>query len=247
MKKLSVIIPFYNEQATLKTIVERVLAVPLVETTKQLILVDDGSSDGSSEIARRLADQHPDAVHYIAMSANCGKGAAVRRGLREVEGDLVVIQDADLEYDPADLPLIVEAYRDRDVNVVFGSRRLVPSGNRGSSVFHWGGCLITRLTNLLYGSDLTDQATCYKSFRADVLNELHLCSTGFEFCAELTAKLLRRRHRIVEVPIHYTPRSRKDGKKIRLHDGLRIAWTLIRLRFSYPQCEAECRAPSSTP
>src|SRR6478735_605867 len=117
MQKLTVIIPFYNEQATLKAIVELVLAAPLVETAKELILVDDGSSDGSAEIAMRLADEHPDTVRYVAMSANCGKGAAVRRGLQEVDGNLIVIQDADLEYHPADLGRIVDAYRDRDTMV----------------------------------------------------------------------------------------------------------------------------------
>jgi glycosyltransferase involved in cell wall biosynthesis len=246
MQKLSVIIPIFNEQATLEAIVERVLAVPLVETAKQLILVDDGSTDGSAEIAMRLADLHPDAVRYVAMSANCGKGAAVRRGLQEVDGDLIVIQDADLEYDPADLHRIVEAYRDRDIKVVYGSRRLVPSSGRGSAVFRWGGRLITGLTNLLYGSQLNDQPTCYKSFRTEVSNDLSLSSTGFEFCAELTAKLLRLGYRIVEVPIRYTPRSRKEGKKIRLRDGLRIAWTLIQLRFWSPARQARCRAPSAT-
>jgi glycosyltransferase involved in cell wall biosynthesis len=246
MQKLSIIIPFYNEKATLKTIVERVLAVQFSETGRQLILVDDGSTDGSGEIAEQLAGQHPDAVRYIRMSTNCGKGAAVCRGLREVEGNLVVIQDADLEYDPADLQRIVDAYRDRGVKVVFGSRCLAPSNDRGMLVFQWGGHLITWLTNLLFGSRLTDQPTCYKSFRADVPGDLGLCSTGFEFCAELTAKLLRRGYRIIEVPISYSPRSRKEGKKIRLRDGLYIAWTLIRLRFSYPARTPQSCTPAAT-
>jgi glycosyltransferase involved in cell wall biosynthesis len=234
MQKLSVIIPIYNEQATLKTIVELVLSIQFAETAKQLILVDDGSTDGSAEIAKRLAEQHPDIVRCIAMSANCGKGAAVCRGLKEVEGNLIVIQDADLEYDPVDLQRIVDAYRDPDVKVVFGSRRLAPLSRRGGAVFQWGGRLVTGLTNLLYGSRLTDQPTCYKSFRAEVAGDLNLNSTGFEFCAELTAKLLRHGYRIVEVPIRYSSRSRKEGKKIRLRDGLRIVWTLMRLRFWLP-------------
>jgi len=246
MQKLSVIIPFFNEQATLKTIVEQVLAVQLAETAKQLILVDDGSTDGSAEVARQLADRHPDTVRCVAMAGNCGKGAAIGRGLQEVEGNLIVIQDADLEYDPADLRLIVEAFRDGGVKAVFGSRRLLPANDRGNVVYHWGGRAITRLTNALYGSRLTDQATCYKAFRAELLGDLRLCSTGFEFCAELTAKLLRLGHSIVEVPIRYSPRSRKEGKKIRLHDGLRIAWTLIRLRFSRPSGERKRRALSAT-
>src|SRR5262245_60425422 len=234
MQKLSVIIPFYNEQSTLKKVVELVLAAEHAETDKQLILVDDGSTDGSAAIANSMADQHPEAVRCISLSANCGKGAAVCRGLKEAEGNLIVIQDADLEYDPADLHRIVDAYRDRNVKVVFGSRYLAPASARGSAVFHWGGRLITWLTNLLYGSRLTDQPTGYKSFRAEVSRDLGLSSTGFEFCAELTAKLLYRGYQIVEVPIRYAPRSRKDGKKIRLRDGLRIAWTLGRLRFSEP-------------
>jgi tetratricopeptide (TPR) repeat protein len=246
MQKLSVIIPFYNEQATLQRIVELVLAVQFAETAKQLILVDDGSTDGSAEIAIRLAEQHPDIVRYIALSANCGKGAAVCRGLKDAEGNLIVIQDADLEYDPVDLQRIMDAYRDPDVKVVFGSRRLAPSCARGSAVFRWGGRVVTGLTNLLYGSRLTDQPTCYKSFRAEVVGDLNLNSTGFEFCAELTAKLLRRGYRIVEVPIGYSPRSRQDGKKIRLRDGLQIVWTLLRLSFWLPARQSP-RSLGNTP
>ena len=245
MQKLSVIIPFYNEQATLRTIVEQVLAVQLAGTAKQIILVDDGSTDGSSAIAKDLAHRHPETIRCVAMSENLGKGAAVCRGLREVEGSLVVIQDADLEYDPADLRAIIEAFHDQDVKVVFGSRRLARKNVRGNVAYHWGGLLITGLTNVLYGSRLTDQATCYKSFRSEVLSDLCLCSTGFEFCAELTSKLLRLGHRIIEVPIRYTPRSRQEGKKIRLRDGVRIAWTLIRLRFSRPARQTARQAAAS--
>jgi glycosyltransferase involved in cell wall biosynthesis len=246
MQKLSVIIPIFNEQATLQAIVERVLAIPLEETAKQLILVDDGSSDGSAEIAMGLAERHPDVVRFLALAVNGGKGTAFRRGLQEVEGDLIVIQDADLEYDPADLSSIVGAYRDRDVKVVYGSRRLGSSNAPGSAIFRWGGGLMTALTNLLYGSRLTDQPTGYKSFRTELLGELDLGSTGFEFCAELTAQLLSLGHRIVEVPIRYAPRSRNEGKKIRLRDGLRIAWTLIRLRISYRPCRAKRIATTAT-
>ena len=228
---LSVIVPFFNERATVREIVERVLAVDIAHTAKQIILVDDGSTDGSGEIAAQLADDHPASVQLLRLPANAGKGAAVRQALSVATGELVVIQDADLEYDPQDLVQIVAAFDDPAVNAVYGSRRRESTHAQGQAVFRWGGCFLTGLTNILFGSALTDQPTGYKCVRRSLLERLDLSATGFEICAELTAKLLRRQERIVEVPVRYAPRSINAGKKIRPSDGVRIAWTLLRLRI----------------
>lgn len=228
--KLSIIIPFYNEATTLETIVERALAVRLENLAKQIILVDDGSSDGSTQIAMNLALAHPAEVFYTSMAGNCGKGAALRRGFEQANGSVIVIQDADLEYMPDDLRQIVDAYHDPEVDAVFGSRNLMRNP-RGSFGYYWGGRAVTAMTNLLFGSKLTDQPTCYKSLRRVVLDKLDLRSDGFEFCAELTAQLLRSGCRIKEVPISYRPRGKREGKKLRFRHGWRIAWTLLRQRF----------------
>jgi glycosyltransferase involved in cell wall biosynthesis len=229
MDKLSIVIPFYNEAATLESVVRRALAVRL-DVAKQIILVDDGSTDDSPRIAMELARENHATIEYVRMSANCGKGAAVRRGLEQAEGSLIVIQDADLEYDPEDLRQIVEAYETPEVDAVFGSR-LLAANPRGAWLNYWGGRAVTGITNLLFGSQLTDQPTCYKSFRREVLKDFELHSDGFELCAELTAKLLRSGHQIHEVPIRYAPRGRSEGKKLRFRHGFRIAWTLLCLRF----------------
>jgi glycosyltransferase involved in cell wall biosynthesis len=230
MRKLSVVVPVYNEAATLEQIVRRVLAVTLAEGDKELIIVDDGSSDGSRSIVEKLGQEYPDVIQCVYCSRNCGKGAAVRRGLDIASGDIIIVQDADLEYDPQDLHHIVDAYRDDSVQVVFGARARTPS-RMGYLRYYYGRRLITALTNLLYGSHLTDQPTGYKSARATALSALDLRCNGFEFCAEVTAKLLRAGYKIIEVPISYRPRSIQEGKKLRARHGLRIAWTLVRLRF----------------
>jgi len=228
--KLSVVVPVYNEAATLEQIVRRVLAVNLAEGKKELIIVDDGSSDGSRSIVEKLEREFPDVIQCIYCSQNRGKGAAVRQGLDKASGDIIIVQDADLEYDPEDFRSILGAYSDSTVQVVFGARKC--NRSRISDLpYFYGRRVITALTNLLYGSQLTDQPTCYKSARASALASLDLRCNGFEFCAEVTAKLLRAGYKIVEVPISYQPRSIKEGKKLRARDGLRIAWTLLRLRF----------------
>ena len=228
--KLSIVIPFYNEAATLGELLKRVLAVRLDGVDKEILAVDDGSRDGSAEIAAHFARQRPDVVRVISFATNGGKGRAVIAGLEQATGEICIIQDADLEYDPEDYRPILEAYHDPDVHVVYGSR-ILGSGNRSYHRYYWGGRLVTWWTNLLYGSRLTDEPTCYKSFRRQVLDGLHLTSSGFEFCPEITAKLLRRGYRIVEVPIRYYPRSFAEGKKIRYSDGLKAVWTLARLRI----------------
>jgi glycosyltransferase involved in cell wall biosynthesis len=232
--KLSVIIPVFNEKNTVLEIVKRVLAVPL---DKEVVIVDDGSTDGTSEILkspqmRQLVDQSGcEGIKIVFQKQNQGKGAAIKRGLEEVTGDAVVIQDADLEYDPMDFLALIKPIEEGRADVVYGSRIL--GHNRKSSFsFHYGGKLLTFVTNFLYRTHITDQPTCYKMFRTEVLNEFELSSRSFEFCSEVTAKLAKRGHRIMELPIRYVPRSIREGKKIRWKDGLIAIWTLIKYRFT---------------
>jgi glycosyltransferase involved in cell wall biosynthesis len=237
--KLSIVIPFYNEAATLGPLLGKVSAVELPGVTKEVIVVNDGSTDGSGEVAERFARDHPGLVRLISLQTNGGKGRAVIAGLKAATGDILIVQDADLEYEPDDYRAILDAYRDPAVTVVFGSRvlgaqRQLQNGTtkrHSYERYYWGGRLVTLVANMIYATHLTDEPTCYKSLRREVLTELDLESQGFEFCPEITAKLLRRGHRIVEVPIHYYPRSFEEGKKIRYTDGIKAIWTLVRLRW----------------
>ncbi len=223
--KLSVIMPVFNEVWTLTAIVERVLANPICH---ELIMVDDGSTDGSRDLLARMDDRRIKCIYH---DNNQGKGAAIRTGLKYVSGDVVIIQDADLEYDPSDYQQVVAPIANGDANVVYGSR-ISGDNPMSSAAFYWGGRVLSFITNCLYGSRITDEPTCYKAFRAEVLKKLDLKCTGFEFCPEVTAKVLKAGIDIVEVPITYAPRSTKQGKKIKLRDGIQAVWTLIRYRFS---------------
>lgn len=231
---LSVIVPAYNEAGTIREILERVLADRLRAIVHEVIVVDDGSEDDTGSRAETVAAAHPDrAVRVVRLPANRGKGAALREGLRHATGDLILVQDADLEYDPRDYPALVAPFADPGVQIVYGSRTrgLRRFGGRPSSRrYYWGGQLVTQATNLLYGSRLTDEPTGYKCFRRSVLASLSPRAEGFDVCPELTARALRRGHRIVEVPIHYAPRSFAAGKKIRWTDGVRAVWVLLRER-----------------
>lgn len=219
--------PVYNEAATLEEIINRVRATNLAY---EIIAVDDGSTDDSPAILQRLATGQP-SLQILRHDQNRGKGAAMRTGLAEVTGDYVLVQDADLEYDPADYPALLAPFGLFDVEAVYGSRNL-RRNPRSSWSFYWGGRLLSWVTNRLYGSHITDEATGYKIIRTDLLRDLNLETTGFEFCPEVTAKLLQRGVSIHEVPISYQPRSWNEGKKIRWFDGLIAIWTLIKYRFS---------------
>ena len=223
--KLSVIMPVFNEMWTLAAIVERVLANPICH---ELIIVDDGSTDGSRDLLARM-DGHR--IKRVYHDTNRGKGAAIRTGLQHVSGDVVIIQDADLEYDPSDYERLVAPIANGEASVVYGSR-ISGDNPMSSAAFYWGGRVLSFITNCLYGSRITDEPTCYKAFRADVIKKLDLKCTGFEFCPEVTAKVLKAGIDIVEVPITYAPRSTKQGKKIKLRDGIQAIWTLIRYRLS---------------
>lgn len=225
--KLSIIIPVYNEAATLAEIVNRVRATGLVH---EIIVVDDGSTDDSPAVLNQLQNCGQPRLTILRHSANKGKGAAMRTGLEAVTGDFVLVQDADLEYNPADYPTLLEPLTDSAVEVVYGSRNL-RRNDKSSLAFYWGGRLLSWVTNLLYGSKITDEATGYKVIKTDLLRGINLETDGFEFCPEVTGKLLRQGVSIHEVPISYSPRSWDEGKKIRWYDGAIAIWTLIKYRF----------------
>lgn len=224
--KLSVIIPVYNEEKTLEAIIDKIERVGI---EKELIVVDDGSTDGTAEILDRLRLGGKD-LKVVTHTANRGKGAAIRTGLKAASGDLIIIQDADLEYDPADYLKLIAPIAAGETQVVYGSRNLEPTA-KGRKLYELGGIFLSKLANLLYGLHITDEPTCYKVFRAEVLKALDLKCERFEFCPEVTAKLAKKRYKIVEVPISYHPRSREEGKKLKLSDGLEAVWTLIKYRF----------------
>ena len=223
---LSVVMPVYNERTTIEEIVSRVLAVPI---RTELIVVDDHSTDGTSEILDRLQAER--GFKLIHQPRNRGKGAALRRGFEEVTGDLVVIQDADLEYSPEELPQLIELICEGRADVVYGSRFL---GRHRVFLFtHYAGnLLLTFITNVLYNTMLSDMETCYKVMRAEVLRSMTLRSNGFGIEPELTAKIFKRRYRVYEVPITYDGRGYDEGKKITWRDGLVALWVLLKYRLT---------------
>jgi len=222
---LSVVMPAFNERATIEEIILRVLAVPL---RIELIVVDDGSTDGTREILQRLAAEKP--IKVILQPKNGGKGSALRRGFQDVTGDLVVIQDADLEYSPEELPDLISLICEGRADVVYGSRFL---GRHRVFLFtHYAGNrLLTLLTNVLYNTMLTDMETCYKVMRTEVLRAFKVESNGFGIEPELTAKIFKRGYRVYEVPITYDGRGYEDGKKITWRDGVVALWVLLKYRF----------------
>ena len=225
-RKLSVIVPVYNERNTVAEIVRQMRAVEL-PLEREVVIVDDGSTDGTGDILKQLADS---TVRVVVHRANQGKGAAVRTGLAQVTGDLVLIQDADLEYDPEDWPKLLAPVLKGRAQVVYGSRF---TGERRNMLFlHWvGNRLLSLCTNILYNTTLSDMETCYKLFDRELIGTINLRANGFDFEPEVTAKVLRRGVRIYEVPISYSGREFDEGKKITWHDGLVALRTLIKYRF----------------
>ena len=223
--KVSIIMPVYNEKPTLLEILEKVEAVDL---DKEIILVDDGSTDGSREILESL---EPGRAKVVFHERNMGKGAAIRSGLPHCTGEIITIQDADLEYDPDDLMRLLKPIENGRADVVYGSRF---TGERRNMFFwHWvGNRFLTFITNVLYDTTLSDMETCYKMFRSEVIRSIELKSKSFEIEVEMTAKILKRRHRIYEVPISYAGREFQEGKKITWRDGVTALYYLFKYRFA---------------
>jgi len=241
--RLSVVVPVYNEMDTIAEILRRVRAVNLsvsvgfrseshsaVELEREIVVVDDGSTDGTRDLLRQLNEDAETMVLYHEQ--NQGKGAAVRTGLEHASGDIVLIQDADLEYDPRDYPALLQPILENRSEVVYGSRF---RGGPTRAMFFWhmvGNRFLTFVTNVLYDSILSDMETCYKVFSREVAEQLDLQAAGWGFDPEITAQILKLGYRIYEVPITYTGREFEEGKKIGWRDGLTVLWTLLKYRFT---------------
>ncbi len=226
MFKLSIVIPVYNERKTILEILKRVEAVQLPNLEKEIIIIDDGSRDGSREILKRLEQKYK----ILYQANNQGKGAALRTSFQQAKGDFLIIQDADLEYSPQEYPQLLEPLIQNKADIVYGSRNL-KDNPRFKKSYYWGVRFISWLTNILYGSNLTDVYTCYKVFKTPILKNLDLESNGFEFEEEVTIKALKKKYRILEIPINYFPRSFKEGKKINWLDGVKAILIMIKYKI----------------
>ena len=227
-RKVSVIVPVFNERNTLPEILRRMRTVELPDgIEREIIVVDDGSSDGTRDVLKQLGDS---TVRVVMHENNRGKGAAVRTGFAHATGDYVLIQDADLEYDPEDWPKLMTPVLRGKARVVYGSRF---TGERRNMLFlHWiGNRALSLTTNILYNTTLSDMETCYKLIDRSIINSLDLRADRFDFEPEITAKILKRGIRIYEVPISYTGREFDEGKKITWRDGFAALWTLVKYRF----------------
>ncbi len=225
--KLSVVMPVFNEVRTIEEIVARVQSAAF---EKEIVIIDDCSTDGTVDLLRKIADQSEN-IKVFYHDRNRGKGAALRTGFAEVRGDIVIIQDADLEYDPREYPKILEPILDGRADVVYGSRFL---GGPHRVMFFWhyvGNQFLTLLSNMMSNLNLTDMETCYKAFRKEVLKDLTLKSDRFGFEPEFTIKIAKRKFRIYEVPISYSGRTYEEGKKINWKDGVAAIISIIRFRF----------------
>lgn len=232
--KLSVIIPCFNEEQTIAQVLQQVLGADLLKLEREIIVIDDGSNDQSVNIVAGIRNKNLGQIKLLIQPTNRGKGAAIRRGFNDSTGDLIVIQDADLEYNPQDLRHMISLFDLPDVNIVFGSRRLLKRNAVSGLAEYWGAQVINLFTNLLYNARISDQFTCYKMIRRQLLEAIPLRSNGFEIDAELTAKLLRLGYAVQEVPITYFPRTRDQGKKIRWRDGVAWLGQIIKHRFTSP-------------
>jgi glycosyltransferase involved in cell wall biosynthesis len=230
--RLSVVMPVYNEQATLREAIARVLAVP---QEIELICVDDGSADGSREILSELQAQYPQ-MQVLFQPGNLGKGAALRRGIQQATGDFVIIQDADLEYHPSDYPALLGPLIEGKADVVYGSRFLGSGPHRVLYFWHSvGNWFLTLISNALTNMNLTDMETCYKAFRREIIQAIPIRENRFGFEPEITVKIAKRRLRVYEVGISYWGRTYEEGKKISWKDGVRALWCLLKYSLTEPR------------
>ena len=229
MKKISIIVPVYNEINTLDIILKKIEEAPFCGLEKEIILIDDMSTDGTREHLKTFEDKYKVFYHEV----NMGKGAAIRTGMKYITGDIMVIQDADLEYDPVDYNDLIKLIIDDKADVVYGSRLTGAKPSRSFMFTHLlGNKLLTLTTNILYGATLTDMETCYKAFRASFLQNIEIKSNRFDFEPEITAKILKKKARLYELPISYYGREYAEGKKITWVDGIHAIIALIKFRFT---------------
>ena len=232
-KKLSIIIPAYNEAGNICQVIGKVCNVVLpYGIGKEIIVVDDGSKDDTYDNASRFVSDSNLPVKILRHLENHGKGRAIRTALAEATGDYVIIQDGDLELDPNDIATLMKTMIDGGYEVVYGSRFLGRQNKSLYRSFYLGGRLVSHIANILYGQSITDEPTCYKLMRTEVLRRFNLRCEGFEFCPEVTAKISKLGIKIHEVPIHYSPRTLAQGKKLRWTDGIEAVWTLFKYRFT---------------
>jgi glycosyltransferase involved in cell wall biosynthesis len=224
---VSIVIPVYNEKKSLPKIIAKVLEAPVAGLSRQIVVVDDGSTDGTSELLKKMRVK---GLKKIFLPTNKGKGAALRAGFAVTTGEIVIVQDADLEYNPQDYPVLLSPILAGSSGVVYGSRELTIN-THSYPIFFLGGKIVTLATKLLFGGKLTDVPTGYKVFDRQILMKLPLRCVRFEFCPEVTALLLQRGIPIVEVPIRYAPRTITEGKKIKWQDGIEAITTLLRVRI----------------
>jgi glycosyltransferase involved in cell wall biosynthesis len=223
---LSIIIPVYNEKNTILEVLEKIDEIHL---NKEIIIVDDGSTDGTRKLLTQFNESEN--IHIYLHSKNIGKGMAIRTAIPHCSGNIIIIQDADLEYDPSDYFRLIEPFKDPKVKVIYGSRLLNKNNSHSYKMFYMGGRLLSFITNILFAQKLTDEPTCYKVFDADFLKSIPLKCKKFEFCPEVTAKVAKKGIKIKEIPINYYPRTLDEGKKITWKDGFQAIWVLFKYRF----------------